>query len=61
MGFSDYVGSLRVRQAQGLLRATDRKIAQIALDCGFENQRTFNRTFLKVCGTTPRAYRQERK
>ena len=58
MGFSDDVGSLRVRQAQGLLRATDRKIAQISLDCGFENQRTFNRTFLRHCALTPRAYRE---
>lgn len=34
---------------------------EIVYACGFDNPRTFNRTFLKVCGTTPRAYRQERK
>lgn len=60
MGFSDYLGSLRVRAAQNLLRSTDQKVQQVALTCGFESQRTFNRVFLRHCGVTPREYREGR-
>ncbi len=61
MGFSAYVAALRIQRAQELLARTDRPVMEIVYACGFDNPRTFNRTFLKVCGTTPRAYRQERK
>ncbi|MDD4796742.1 MAG: AraC family transcriptional regulator [Eubacteriales bacterium] len=58
MGFPDYLGRLRVRQAQNLLRSTQKKMQQVAFACGFESQRTFNRVFLRHCGMTPRQYRE---
>lgn len=61
MGFSSYVAALRIQRAQELLVHTDRPVMEIAYACGFDNPRTFNRTFLRVCGVTPRAYRQKRK
>ena len=55
--FTAYVGALRVIEAKRLLDHTDLPIAEIAYACGFETSRTFNRVFLRECGTTPRQYR----
>ncbi|MEA4832444.1 HTH-type transcriptional activator RhaR [bioreactor metagenome] len=57
-GFLEYVNSLRVNKAKSMLESPEERITDIALSCGFENQRTFNRVFLKFCGVTPREYRK---
>ncbi|MFQ9872327.1 MAG: helix-turn-helix domain-containing protein [Oscillospiraceae bacterium] len=57
MGFVEYVNALRIQQAQQLLLNTDLPVTQVAYSCGFETPRTFNRVFLRQCGTTPSAYR----
>lgn len=57
MGFVEYINALRVQQAQQMLLNTDYPVTQIAYACGFETPRTFNRVFLRQCGTTPSAYR----
>ena len=36
----------------------DKKILDVALDCGFESLRTFNRAFKQIKGTTPRESRR---
>ena len=59
--FSDYLSFLRLNDAQELLLGTDRSISDIALDCGFLSQRTFNRAFQKLFRTTPRQFRAERR
>lgn len=41
-----------------LLRTTDSKIINIALECGFENVSNYNRQFLKCYGITPSLYRK---
>ena len=48
----------RITQAQRLLLTTDAPIVQIAYDCGFNSISTFNSTFLKFNGCTPRDYRK---
>lgn len=57
---SDYVNRLRVQQAQSLLLATEGDVREICTACGYENPRTFNREFKRICGCTPREFRQGR-
>jgi len=47
----------RVRAARHLLRNSDRSLAQIALDVGFNSQSHFTRTFKRHVGATPGRYR----
>ena len=61
MTFPSLVSSLRVDHAKHLLVSTDKKIIDVAYDCGFENEQSFHRTFLKYARTTPGKYRTDRK
>ena len=55
--FVDYVNKLRVNQAIGMLRGSNKKITHIAMECGFNNTATFNEIFRKITGKTPSQYR----
>lgn len=59
--FSDYVNEIRIGNACSLITQTDKTIAQIALESGFENQTYFNRVFLKKKECTPKQFRQKVK
>ncbi len=59
MGFNEYLNALRVDYARELLRETDLPITQLAFECGFESQRTFNRAFREQTGQSPRQFRKE--
>ncbi|WP_255954728.1 AraC family transcriptional regulator [Streptomyces odontomachi] len=52
-----YLNGLRVQAACHLLAETDRRIADIAADCGYGNLANFNRRFREVRGMAPREYR----
>jgi transcriptional regulator GlxA family with amidase domain len=52
-----YVNQLRIERAKMLLRTSERTIAQVALDCGF-NPRNFNNIFKQFVGVTPTKFRQ---
>jgi AraC-like DNA-binding protein len=56
--FSQYINTLRINYAQTLLQGSDQDILSISMECGYENSRTFNREFKKICGSSPRQYRQ---
>lgn len=64
--FHDYTGStpfeylnrIRIVKACELLSTTDKKITDIASLAGFNNISYFNRTFTKIMGATPSAYRR---
>lgn len=58
-GFNQYVNSLRVGLAQHLLENPTLSVSQVALECGFESLRTFNRAFQEHVKETPRAYRKQ--
>lgn len=46
----------RIDRARGLLRAGERSMTEIALDCGFSDQSHFIRVFKRVVGVTPMAW-----
>jgi len=53
-----YVNELRVGHACRLLAATDDKITEIALACGFTNLANFNRRFQEIIHYSPSHYRR---
>lgn len=56
--FIDYINKYRIDNAKDLLeRNPDAKILAIALESGFSNKTSFNRTFKKVTGHSPSEYR----
>ena len=58
MNFLDYVNSLRLRAAVHQLVTTDKLIIDIALDNGFQNQKSFFKCFKKKYNDTPGNYRK---
>lgn len=59
INFRQFVNQHRVEYAFELLEHTDRKISDIALECGFQNIRSFNRAFVALIGKTPTAYQRK--
>ncbi len=57
----DYIRQVRVAFARRELTATDAPIAQIALLAGFSDQSQLTRTFRRLTGRTPAAYRAARR
>ncbi|MEZ0485170.1 AraC family transcriptional regulator [Fibrella aquatica] len=55
--FSDFVNEYRISQARRLLH-TDQPIAAIGADIGYANLSHFNKTFKRLTGQTPTAYRK---
>ncbi|MDR1533388.1 MAG: AraC family transcriptional regulator [Clostridiales bacterium] len=57
MSFPDYIGMLRVSEAQKLLGG-EQSVTEIGYQVGFNSTRSFNRTFSKHMGITPSRYRR---
>ena len=57
--FRTLINTYRVSMAQNLLISSAKSVSEIALECGFKNQSSFNRIFLKHCGITPGEYRKK--
>lgn len=53
----DHVNRLRVQHAVTLLQTTNRKMASIAFQCGFEDLSTFYRVMHRITGHRPGVYR----
>jgi LacI family transcriptional regulator len=54
-----YIYNLRVEKFAQKLIETDKSIFEIALDLGFNDSKNISRTFKKIKGYTPRAYRKQ--
>ena len=48
----------RIRKAARLLRESDAKVVDVALECGFEHLGQFNAAFKRLLGQTPSRWRQ---
>jgi len=57
--FVSYLRGIRVDHARKLLTTTPLSLEQIAQSCGFNSQHHLIRSFKKVTGTTPGAYRRD--
>lgn len=60
--FNDFINGYRVRAVQAAIRAGEHRqqtLVGIAYDCGFNSKATFNRSFLKIAGQTPKAFAGE--
>ncbi|WP_040197136.1 AraC family transcriptional regulator [Candidatus Soleaferrea massiliensis] len=53
-----YINRRRLYNASQKLLHTDRRILDIALDCGFESSEAFSRAFKAVFGSSPAEYRK---
>lgn len=51
--FKRYLDTLRVNKAVKMLKNEDISITEVAMNCGFNNIRTFNNVFKSITGTTP--------
>jgi AraC-like DNA-binding protein len=58
-GFNEYINQLRVEKSKGLLAARNQDILDVALECGFDNQRSFDRIFKKHVNMTPSEYQKK--
>lgn len=57
MTYSEYLNDMRLAKAMEMLRHTENGIAEIALDCGFQNVTYFNRLFKRKYACTPKEMR----
>ena len=58
MNFPTLLACLRVERAKRLLRESHATILEIAMECGFGSERSFDRAFKKITGGTPSEYRK---
>ncbi len=55
--FTDYVARARIEDARAHLLNPGRRISEVAYDAGFQSLTQFNRTFKRVYGQSPTAFR----
>lgn len=60
MTSTEYINTLRLDHAVDLLQSTDKKIVDIAYECGFESVPYFNKIFKKHFVVSPHHYRKHR-
>jgi AraC-like DNA-binding protein len=53
-----YLQHRRIERAMTLLRTTEASVSDICLDVGFTSFSTFSRTFRRIVGESPSAYRR---
>jgi two-component response regulator len=60
MNFIDYLTKTRIDEAKRLLRSTDKRISDIAMEVGYRDQHYFSSAFKKYQGDTPKSYRENK-
>lgn len=59
--FRSLLNNFRIEHAKAMIRHSDSKLIDIAMNCGFTSERTFFRSFLASEGITPSEYRKSTK
>jgi AraC-like DNA-binding protein len=54
-----YLGQWRMQVAAGLLRDTQAKIVEVALDVGYESEAAFSRAYKRFVGVSPGSWRKQ--
>lgn len=60
MGIAEYIRTLRLQQAQTLLKESDIPITEIAASVGFDDYNYFRRVFKKETGCSAKKYREKK-
>lgn len=58
MSFTEYLNHYRTLQASYQLKNSQQSIGEIAINCGYNNLRTFNRNFKKITSYSPSRFRE---
>jgi len=58
LSFPQFINTLRINEAERLLKETSMSIIQVSLEVGFQNVTHFNRTFKKLKNQNPTEYKQ---
>jgi len=58
MSFTEYLNHYRTSQACYLLKNSQQSISEIAMNCGYNNLRSFNRNFKRIMNYSPSRYRE---
>ena len=61
MNLNQLVNSFRADLAKTLLSSTKMNVIDVALECGYDNERSFYRAFHQVTGMTPGEYRRSKR
>ena len=56
--FSDALKKARIEIACRLLANSDKKVSEIAADCGYKDLKTFYSVFKQIMGVSPGAFRK---
>lgn len=56
--FKTYINSMKVTNAEDLILNTTKPLTEIALECGFNSIRTFNRVYKQLKGCVPSSVRR---
>jgi DNA-binding response OmpR family regulator/two-component sensor histidine kinase len=57
---TEYIRSIRLKQAEKLLKSTNKTVQEIMYNCGFNNKAYFYREFAKKYHLTPKEYRNQK-
>jgi len=58
VGVTQYILRRRIEYAIELLEHTNKRVLDIALECGFNNGAAFYQSFRKITGSMPKKYRK---
>lgn len=58
---TEYIRSIRLKQAEKLLKTTNKTVQEIMFNCGFNNKAYFYREFAKKYHLTPKEYRNQKE
>lgn len=64
ISFYDYINSFRVNDVKNMIESEEfdnLTLLGIAYECGFKSKTSFNRIFKKTTGSSPSAYKKQRK